>query len=77
MLCVLCTSIDSYHRSECMIAQDLNQTLKQVLLNIRDNVIKTRQRLHPGVQPLYVFAHFPLRFRWKLKRRGEAFSWEW
>ena len=46
MLCVLCTSIDSYHRSECMIAQDVNQTLKQVLLNMPDNVVKTRQRLH-------------------------------
>ena len=29
-----------------MIAQDVNQTLKQVLLNMPDNVVKTRQRLH-------------------------------
>ena len=35
-----------------MIAQDVNQALKQVLLNMLDNVVKTRQRLHLGVQPL-------------------------
>ena len=72
MLCVLCTSIDSYHRSECMIAQDVNQTLKQVLLNMLDNVVKMRQRLHLGVQPLYVCARSPLQLRWKLKRRGRG-----
>ena len=34
MLCALCTSISSYHRTEYMIAQDVNQALKQVLVKM-------------------------------------------
>ena len=41
MLCALCTSINSYHRTEYMIAQDVNQALKQVLLKMPDNVVTT------------------------------------
>ena len=41
MLCALCTGINSYHRTEYMIAQDVNQALKQVLLKMPDNVVTT------------------------------------
>ena len=41
MLCALCTSISSYHRTEYMIAQDVNQALKQVLVKMPDNVVTT------------------------------------
>ena len=41
MLCALCTSINSYCRTEYMIAQDVNQALKQVLLKMPDNVVTT------------------------------------
>ena len=41
MLCALCTSINSYHRTEYMIAQDVNQALKQVLVKMPDNVVTT------------------------------------
>ena len=41
MLCALCTGINSYHRTEHMIAQDVNQALKQVLLKMPDNVVTT------------------------------------
>lgn len=41
MLCALCTSISSYHRTEYMIVQDVNQALKQVLVKMPDNVVTT------------------------------------
>ena len=41
MLCALCTSISSYHRTEYMIAQDVNQALKQVLVKMPENVVTT------------------------------------
>ena len=41
MLCALCTSINSYRRTECMIAQDVDQALKQVLVKMPDNVVTT------------------------------------
>lgn len=41
MLCALCTSISSYHRTEYMIAQDVNQALKQVLVKMPDNAVTT------------------------------------
>lgn len=41
MLCALCTGINSYHRTEYMIAQDVNQALEQVLLKMPDNVVTT------------------------------------
>ena len=41
MLCALCTSISSYHRTEYMIAQDVNQALKQVLAKMPDNAVTT------------------------------------
>ena len=41
MLCTLCTGINSYHRTEYIIAQDVNQALKQVLLKMPDNVVTT------------------------------------
>ncbi len=41
MLCALCTSINSYHRTEYMITQDVNQALNQVLLKMPDNVVTT------------------------------------
>lgn len=41
MLCALCTSISSFHRTEYMIAQDVNQALKQVLAKMPDNVVTT------------------------------------
>lgn len=41
ILCALCTSINSYHRTEYMIAQDVNQALKQVLVKMPDNVVTT------------------------------------
>ena len=41
MLCALCTGINSYHRTEYMIAQDVNQALEQVLLKMPDNMVTT------------------------------------
>lgn len=41
MLCALCTSTNSYRRTEYMIAQDVNQALNQVLLKMPDNVVTT------------------------------------
>lgn len=41
MLCALCTSINSYRRTEYMIAQDVDQALKQVLVKMPDNVVTT------------------------------------
>ena len=41
MLCALCTSISSYHRTEYIIAQDVDQALKQVLVKMPDNVVTT------------------------------------
>ena len=41
MLCALCTSISSSHRTEYMIAQDVNQALKQVLAKMPDNAVTT------------------------------------
>ncbi len=41
MLCALSSGINSYHRTENMIAQDVNQALKQVLMKMPDNVVTT------------------------------------
>ena len=41
MLCALCTSINSYRRTEYMIAQDVDQALKQVLVKMPNNVVTT------------------------------------
>lgn len=41
MLCALCTSINSYNRTENMIAQDVNRALEQVLAKMPDNVVTT------------------------------------
>ncbi len=41
MLCALCTSISSYHRTKYIIAQDVNQALKQVLAKMPDNAVTT------------------------------------
>lgn len=41
MLCALCTSINSYRRTKYMIAQDVNQALKQVLAKMPDNAVTT------------------------------------
>ena len=41
MLCALCTSINSYNRTENMIAQDVNRALEQVLTKMPDNVVTT------------------------------------
>ena len=41
MLCALCTSINSYRRTEYRIAQDVDQALKQVLVKMPDNVVTT------------------------------------
>ena len=41
MLCALCTSINSYRRTKYIIAQDVNQALKQVLAKMPDNAVTT------------------------------------
>ena len=41
MLCALSSSINSYRRTEYMIAQDVNQALEQVLAKMPDNVVTT------------------------------------
>lgn len=41
MLCALCTSINSYRRTENIIAQDVNRALEQVLVKMPDNVVTT------------------------------------
>lgn len=41
MLCALSSSINSYHRTEYMIAQDVNQALKQVLAKMPNNIVTT------------------------------------
>lgn len=41
MLCALCTSINSYRRTKYIIAQDVNQALKQVLAKMPDNTVTT------------------------------------
>lgn len=41
MLCALCTSISSYRRTKYIIAQDVNQALKQVLAKMPDNAVTT------------------------------------
>lgn len=41
MICALCTGMNSYHRTEDKIAQDVKQALEQVLTKMPDNVITT------------------------------------
>ena len=41
MLCALSSSINSYRRTEYMIAQDVNQALEQVFAKMPDNVVTT------------------------------------
>ena len=41
MLCALCTSINSYRRTENIIAQDVNRALEQVLVKMPDNMVTT------------------------------------
>lgn len=41
MLCALGASINSYHQTERLITQDVNQALEQVLVKMPDNVVTT------------------------------------